>query len=572
MGAAWLRTKWHPRRGAGSAGGFMAVEVLLAATVFGFLAVATAGAFVYARQATVSAGEYNRAVALADEGIEAIRNIRDNSYAALATSSTRLVSGATWSLSTGAEPAIGIFTRSVSISDVDSTHKLATVTVSWTTGPVSRQVTSTSRFTNWRAAIVVPGPTMMVYSKTTNTPFYRIWDGSNWGAEGSAGTVGGNINYVVAKSARTRNETIMGTQDSTGAIYVQIWNGSSWTNKTQVGTGTAANRGFDIAYERSNDRALIVYQPTAASADFAWRTWDGTTLSAGTTVTTPPTTGATNWIEIDQNPLSASNDVAMIMFDANSDIYGMLWNGSSWGTMGTAVAWDTTASTSTAKKCIDVEYEQTSGDIMFIWGDSVATDQYYRTYVGTTLSAATLLDIAAEGGIAEWLQLSSRPSSNEIMLGVQDAGADLNTRKWSGSAWDAAAQHAEHSAATENILSRNFDIVWETHSSNPGEAWLVWGDGIAAGGVIVKQWSGAAWGGNTTLTGSDDTSFIRLRADAAGNVLSGIYQNSTAAVGARDINDRHLSGGLATWTDKTTIWGGATGADPVFFRVDIATP
>lgn len=31
---------------------------------------------------------------------------------------------------------------------------------------------------------------------------------------------------------------------------------------------------------------------------------------------------------------------------------------------------------------------------MFMWLDATSTDQYYRTYSGTTLSAATLLDNA----------------------------------------------------------------------------------------------------------------------------------------------------------------------------------
>lgn len=172
------------------------------------------------------------------------------------------------------------------------------------------------------------------------------------------------------------------------------------------------------------------------------------------------------------------------------------------------------------------------------------------------------------GGLGEWVQLASRPSSNEIMLGVQDAGADLNTRKWSGSAWDTATQHAEHSAATENIASRNFDIVWETFPANAGEAWLLWGNGTA---VSKKQWSGTAWGTATTLTGSDDTSFIRLRADpTSGAVFAAMYESTTSATD--DIWESRLTGGGTTWTAKNTIWAGPTTAEPTHFKIDIATP
>jgi len=412
---------------------------------------------------------------------------------------------------------------------------------------------------------------MMAYSKTTNTPFYRIYNGTIWGTEGSAMGVAGNINYVVLKSSRTRNEAVLGTQDASGTTWVQVWDGSAWGNRIQIGGGgSATTRSFDIAYEKNGDRAIVAYNPTA-SADFDYRIWNGTSWSSATTVSAPPTTGSINWIELRQNPLSSSNDISLLLLDANSDVYGMLWNGTSWGTMGTAAVWDATAATAT-KKTIDVEYEQTSGKAMFMWGDSVAGDQYYRTWNGTTLSAATQLTISTEGGLAEWIQLAARPSSNEIMLGVQDAGADINTRKWSGSAWDTVTQHPEHEASSENIASRNFDIVWETYPANAGKAWLMWGDGAT---TTTRQWSGTAWGTASVLSGSDDTSFVRLRADPASianPVFAVVYQNSSAAAGAREISSRELTNGGATWPAKTTIWGGTTSADPVFFRVDIAVP
>lgn len=566
----WFRTKSNQR-------GFSPVEVLLAATVFGFLATALIGAIIYGRSSTANAGERTRAVQLANEGIEAVRNIRDEGFANIANLTNNPYglgqSGNQWTLLPGTPDTVGIFTRQITFSAVDSVRKTVTVTVSWPQGNGTSSVSTTSRLTNWLAAIVPPAPTtgpiMMAYSKTTTTPFYRTWNGTTWSAEAPAANVVGNINYVVLKSSRTRNEAIMGVQTSTGAIYIQIWNGTAWGTLTQVGTGPTTTRSFDIAYEKNSDRAVIAFTPASGSADFSYRIWDGTTLSAATAVTTPPTTGAINWLELKQNPLSTSNEIAMIMLDANADVYGMAWNGTTntWGTMGTAAVWDATAASAT-KKTIDVDYEQTSGKALFMWGDSVLTDQYYRTWNGTTLSAATVLDIPAVGGLSEWIQLAARPNSNEIMVGIQDAGADLNTRKWSGTAWDTATQHVEHSAGVENITSRAFDIVWETHAANSGKAWLLWGNTLT---VTAKQWSGTLWGAGTVLAGSDDTSFIRLRADpVSGTIFAGIYEDSTSATD--DIWESRLTGGGTAWSAKNSIWGGPTGVTPVFFRVDIATP
>ncbi|HRJ06498.1 MAG TPA: hypothetical protein PK096_02240 [Candidatus Saccharibacteria bacterium] len=562
MQKAWLNIRRRDN-------GFSAVEVLLAATVFGVLVTGIIGALIYGRAGTAAAGDRQRAVFLAEEGIEAVRNIGGASYSNLTDGTFGLAqSGGAWVLS-GSSDTNGAYTRQVLIAAAGIDRKAITVTVTWPQqGGGTGIVTLNSRMSNWSATLpVTGGPIMMAYSKTTTTPFYRTWNGSAWSAEASAQAVTGNINYIVLKSSRTRNEAILGVQTSTGAIYIQTWNGTSWSNLTQVGTGPTTTRSFDIAYEKNTDNAVIAFTPSSGSADFAYRTWNGTTLSSATTITAPPTTGALNWLELRQNPLSASNEIAMIMLDANADVYGMRWTGSAWNTMGTAAVWDATAATGN-KKAIDVEYEQTSGEIMFMWGDGVATDQYYRTWNGTTLSAATLLDIAAEGGVAEWIQLAARPNSNEILLGVQDAGADLNTRKWSGSAWDAAAQHAEHSAAVENIANRTFDIVYETHSANPGKAWLLWGNGST---VSAKSWSGTAWGSAATLTGTDDTSFIRLRADSASGVLfAGLYEDNSSATD--DITEFRLSGGGSTWSSENTIWAGPTTVTPVHFRIDIATP
>jgi Tfp pilus assembly protein PilV len=567
MPRVWLATKRI------HAAGFSPVEVLLAASILGFLVVALVGAMVYGRTSTADSGNHARATQLANEGMEAVRNIRDAAYANLSTDSTfgLVQSSSIWNLSGANDTINGFYKREVTISSVDSKRKSVTVKVSWPLDTLAHQVTITSRMTDWASAMTPPpvttGPIMMAYSKTTTTPFYRIWNGTSWGAEASAQNVVGNINYVVLKSSRTRNEAILGVQTSTGAIYIQIWNGTSWGNLTQVGTGPTTTRSFDIAYEKNTDRAMIIYTPTSGAIDFAYRTWDGTTLTAGTAMNLPPTTGAINWMELRQNPLSTSNELAMIMLDANADVYGMVWFGSAWSTVGNPSVWDASAASAT-KKTIDVEYEQTSGKAMFMWGDSVATDQYYRTWNGTTLSAATLLDIATEGGLAEWIQLAARPNSNEIMLGVQDAGADLNTRKWSGTAWDTATQHPEHSGTVENITSRVFDIIWETHSSSAGKAWLLWGDSLT---VTAKQWSGTAWGTGSVLASSDDTSFIRLRADpVSGTVFAGIYEDSTAAT--KHIWETRLTGGGTSWSAKNTIWTGPTSATPVFFRIDIATP
>jgi len=569
--------------------GYLVVEVLLAAALFVTFATGAIVAVVSSWDANRRAQEQTVAMQYLSEGLEAVRSIKNQDFANLLPTPSLGVArsaGGVWSFS-GSNNATdsGRYTRVVSVEDVnrdasgnivltgtpDPSTKKVTSSVAWDfTAARPQDLTVSTYMTNWRAGIgPVAPPPMMVYSKTTSTPFYRTWDGATWSGEGLAGTVGGNINFVELEISGTRNEAVLGTLDASGNIYAQVWDGGNWGTPTlmaNVGSANATTRSFDIAYERSNDRAIFAYLPGSSATDFDYRIWDGNDWSGPLTVSAPPTTGVIKWIELTQNPISSSNEIALMMIDASIDVYGMVWTGSVWSDMGVATVWDASASIAT-RKAIDVAYEQDSGRAMFIWGSVTSTDQYYRIWNGTSLTSNTLLDIAASGGVANWVELVARPGSDELMYGVLDAGADLNTRRWLGSAWNTATQNPEHDVASENITSMVFDLVWETHASNPGEAWLMWGNGAT---VSKKQWSGTAWGSASVLTGSDDTSFIRLKAVSdTGEVLAGIYESATSATD--DIWESNLTGGGTTWSAENTLWGGPISAEPVYFRIDIAT-
>ena len=383
---------------------------------------------------------------------------------------------------------------------------------------------------SWQIASDAPPlgyQSMMVYAKNGNTPYYRIWDPQtkSWSEERQANAVSGTIYHMVLKFARTRNEAILVTLDSTGQIRSQIWNGTSWSTTTLHSTITAGAtyRAFDLEYETAGDRAILVFNYNE-SASPSYQIWNGISWSTRQSITVP-TTGAPRWIKLARNPMATSSEIAMIYIDANVDIYGMVWTGSAWSNMGVSTVWDPTGSTAT-RESIAVAYEQSSGRAMFIWADAVATDNYYRIWNGSTLSSATLLDIPAMGGVGEWVRLVPRPNSNDLMYGVQDAAAtpDLNTARWNGSSWTV---DAEHDGGVEQRTSRTFDIVWETYPANSGVAWLIWGDDTT---YSIKRWNGTAW--ETPTTAGDDTAIVKLMAHPqTGDVFALIFEDSSSEIG-----------------------------------------
>lgn len=111
--------------------GFSVVEALLAVSIFALIVTALFGAYFYGQESSVLAGNRTRAALLAEEGLEATRNIRDAGFANLTDGTHGLsVAGNQWVFS-GASDASGIFTRAVTISSIDSHRKNIVSTVTW---------------------------------------------------------------------------------------------------------------------------------------------------------------------------------------------------------------------------------------------------------------------------------------------------------------------------------------------------------------------------------------------------------------------------------------------------------
>lgn len=132
--------------------GFSLVEVMLSTSVFVLLVTALVGAYLYGQEATMLAGNRTRATLLAEEGLEAVRNIRDAGFTNLTDGTHGLTTtGNQWNLS-GTSDVADIFTRQVIISSVDAKRKSVTANVTWQQNPQRTGLVSViNRTTNWIA-------------------------------------------------------------------------------------------------------------------------------------------------------------------------------------------------------------------------------------------------------------------------------------------------------------------------------------------------------------------------------------------------------------------------------------
>lgn len=134
--------------------GFFLVEVIIAASVFMLLVTAIAGTYLYGQESAVLSGNRTRAVMLAQEGIEAVRNIRDDSFSNLVDGAYGLdAAGGEWNLVAG-QDTISIFTRQIIISTIDANRKNITVNVEWQQNAQRNgRISLATILSNWAAAV-----------------------------------------------------------------------------------------------------------------------------------------------------------------------------------------------------------------------------------------------------------------------------------------------------------------------------------------------------------------------------------------------------------------------------------
>ncbi len=131
--------------------GFSLVEVIFAIAIFSLLMTVLTGAYLYGQEATVLSGNRSRANFYAKEGMEAVRNIRDNDFENLEDGIYGLtVSDNEWQL-VGSQDSWGIFTRTIEIYSIEENKKGVQVSVSWDQN-MQREglVFLEGHFTNWR--------------------------------------------------------------------------------------------------------------------------------------------------------------------------------------------------------------------------------------------------------------------------------------------------------------------------------------------------------------------------------------------------------------------------------------
>lgn len=263
------------------------MEVLLAVTVFGMFVTALVGVIVFGRTSTASAGYNERATFLAQEALEAVRNIRDENLSNISDGTYGLVqSGGVWTLS-GSSDVTDVYTRSITISSVDAYRKNITANVTWpyqsSTGNVSlRQLltgwgTITKTWANATKAgsydiagtndalkVAASGNYAYVV-RASGSPNFAIFDISNAAAPvlvGSLSTVATNVTNIFVSG----NYAYVTT--SSNSAEMQIINISNPASPSIAGTYNATGNSDGLAVYAVGNYAYLARAANGNSQEF----------------------------------------------------------------------------------------------------------------------------------------------------------------------------------------------------------------------------------------------------------------------------------------------------------------
>ncbi|MBI4150453.1 hypothetical protein HY488_03545, partial [Candidatus Woesearchaeota archaeon] len=258
-------------------------------------------------------------------------------------------------------------------------------------------------------------------------------------------TTNSAIQYLKAETTFYRDEMIVALSNVNGSLYVlkcvdRCDAQADWSiigNLTNAINSSHIDRqAFDIAYEQSTGRAMVVFTNYSTAGKAYYCLYNGTnwTPAANCNGNFSPGTGneidfgtggVPLWIELE--PKNMSDEILIGILDNSSAYAAARWNGSTWlniASFGTGAATNFTQS-------FDLAYEALSGNAVMAF-DKTALDgtTQHRNYTSSGWSSADSTGPDTGAGNNNWIELASDATSDRISMMVGDSEADAHLYIW----------------------------------------------------------------------------------------------------------------------------------------------
>lgn len=322
--------------------GFSLIEAIIAVAIFGIILGYASTGLLGSRKFLIFSGKHQRAAALAEEGLEAARNLRDSSFANLVDGAHGILGSGTSYVFSGGSDVKDIFTRKVYVSTIDATTKEVKSEISWQDSGKTEALSLSERLTNWRItkakkrggvfAFADGGTSSDSLKYRTLHPSDGTWSSISSMADVDTLTTNKAPFQVKIFASLKRDEKIVLSRHFDGTdqyVYAQVFNGSSWGN-VQLLSSWKANtfldvNNFDGAYLDNGD-FMAVYSDNTKTPKF--RIWSGS--SWGSQISTPALPDIPVFMVSRARP--NTNEVMVAIYDQQKRSRTLYYNGNGYST------------------------------------------------------------------------------------------------------------------------------------------------------------------------------------------------------------------------------------------------
>ncbi len=250
------------------------------------------------------------------------------------------------------------------------------------------------------------------------------------------------------------------------------------TVATVGAAGNVVTKEGYVQYLRPYD-VVTVYSRNSQAIPTQRRLLGANWSDPGNTVDEGPADG--RWVILKGCP--TGKEMMMGTLDSANDINFALWDGSTWGN----VMEFTQDTGSVNYQCFDIAYENQSGDALVVGLYNTGFSVRYNIWNGTAWAFATPQEDAALqiGSTIRFIDMASKPNSDEILISIIDNSNDLNVIEWDGAAFNS---QGKLDTDTGSDGYGTVEIVYEQQS---GDALVMW-TRRSSGTPYYSLWSGAS--------------------------------------------------------------------------------
>lgn len=587
-----------------SSQGFSIIEVVLATAIFMLFSTAAITVILGGISSNRQGAEQTIANQFAAEAIEAVKSIKNQSFASLVNSTGAGVvkSKGVWTFS-GANNTLfhnstDNYIRVIKVEDVqrdqpppdgnivpvgtvDPATKKITSTVSWKASETrNNSVVLTTYLSNWRSPLPANTGGILVYGDggtTSDAIKYKILAPvtGTWSAPSKASDVDTNTTNRALRAARiyassTRNEKILLSRHFDGDkqyIYGQVFNGTVWTIPQLFAKWNGEEfldvRNFDGTY-LNNGNFMAVYSDNTNSPKYRiwnWSFWTNPQLSLVNLSNNEK--GVPTYIVAKARP--GTNEVMAAFFGKQKDTHTQYYNGSTW-TLHQEKANNAPENT---KEMIDFSWSPQNnlkGALIFSKDDNRTLSlRIWTANQSGSGSWSEVVNAPASSGKVGAMQIDGRKGREEFIACQKDEENNIDCFR--------ADTLPSFTTPTNNILTtksdkgiqRSFDFSFEATSGTEGLS--VYANNSSTPQYRKYDATGNSFGTETSLTSAlkgklktvgliplqDNDDIMMIMADANNDMYSVVWNGSSNAVYTSP-SGKALSTHGTNGSDTTEFW------------------